>query len=136
MSENLNQKIAQLTGLTSSFISEIKNNAELKESEKYFLYRDLVQAVAIAEKQMSSIDKRLIEYAKKSMENGDVKFFEGYELTIQINKSSMKLDIVKLEKDFERMLGDYNLEYKKSDYEIPRTPSTVVKIEKPLNYNQ
>lgn len=135
MSE-INQKIAQLTGLTSSFVSDIKNNLELKENDKYFLYRDLVQAVAVADKEMSIIKKKLDEYSKKSLRDGETIIFNGYELTLKIAKAGVEIDVDKLEKDFKRILGDYNLEYKKSDYEIDRTPRKTVTVQKPLNYNQ
>jgi hypothetical protein len=129
-----NDKISKLAGLFTQVASEIQNDPELKQGEKFLLLQRLMADIAPATKAYDKMKKELETEAKQLIQcNGDKQSepieLHGAEVVIKYSYPAPTLDSNKLEIELQRAYAEIGTEYNQNDFVKPTTVRQTVIIQ-------
>lgn len=134
----MNEKISKLAGLFTQVASEIVNDPELKQGEKFLLLQRLMADIKPATESFEKM-KKDIEKGVKSLvtPNGEKQSepieYDGAEIIIKYSYPPEKLDESKLEKALQDAYSEIGTQYDQSQFTKPQTIRQRVIIQSILN---
>lgn len=130
MMSDYNTKLSQLAGLATAFASEIQNDQSLKEGEKFLLLQRFFCDIKPLEKVFKEQDNFFKDWAKNNLKDGDIKEFEGVEVTIKYNKPpAPALDANLVYNELERVYSELNYDIDKTRFLTQREPAKKITIQ-------
>lgn len=134
MTDKYNIKLSQLAGLITAFASEIENDTNLKQGEKFLILQRIFVDLKPLEKSFENSKKEIEIWAKENLQDvGDGKSqeteFDGASVFVKYSYPKPTIDTDKVVNDYSRLLADYNLKFDKTQYLKETTPRKQVIIQ-------
>jgi len=141
MSEKINKyntKLSQLAGLATAFASEIENDQDLLEGEKFLLLQRFFADIAKMSKSYEKIKKNLEKFAKENLKDtGNNQSqeidYKGVSIFVKYSYPKPSLNAEKLKQDLVSAFAEIGTEFNEMEYLKESTPRQSVIIQSILD---